>query len=236
VAGPLIGLTSYLEPASWGVWKAEAHLLPAAYSRSVLRAGGIPLLLPEEPDEREAPAAILDAIDALILSGGTDLDPALYGGEPHPETDAPRPERDRFELALARGALERDLPVLGICRGMETLNVALGGTLVQHLPEVVGSDRHRAALGAFGEHGVRLEPGSLAARASGAERLTVKSHHHQGVGRLGEGLVASGFAEPDGTVEAIEHPGLRFALGVLWHCEEDERSALFGALAESARP
>jgi putative glutamine amidotransferase len=147
----------------------------------VRRADGIPLLLPEGFEDGDASAAILDAIDGLILSGGADLDPASYGADPHPATDPPRPERDRFELALARGAVERDLPLLGICRGMQTLNVALGGTLVQHLPDLVGSDRHRAQLGAFGEHEVRLEPGSLAARASGAERLTVKSHHHQGV-------------------------------------------------------
>jgi putative glutamine amidotransferase len=201
----------------------------------VRRADGIPLLLPEGFEDGDASAAILDAIDGLILSGGADLDPASYGADPHPATDPPRPERDRFELALARGAVERDLPLLGICRGMQTLNVALGGTLVQHLPDLVGSDRHRAQLGAFGEHEVRLEPGSLAARASGAERLTVKSHHHQGVAELSEGLVASGFSEPDRVIEAIELPERRFALGVLWHCEEDERSALFGALVAASR-
>jgi putative glutamine amidotransferase len=201
----------------------------------VRRADGIPLLLPEGFEDGDASAAILGAIDGLILSGGADLDPASYGADPHPATDPPRPERDRFELALARGAVERDLPLLGICRGMQTLNVALGGTLVQHLPDLVGSDRHRAQLGAFGEHEVRLEPGSLAARASGAERLTVKSHHHQGVAALGEGVVASGFSEPDRVIEAIELPERRFALGVLWHCEEDERSALFGALVAASR-
>jgi putative glutamine amidotransferase len=201
----------------------------------VRRADGIPLLLPEGFEDGDASAAILDAIDGLILSGGADLDPASYGADPHPATDPPRPERDRFELALARGAVERDLPLLGICRGMQTLNVALGGTLVQHLPDLVGSDRHRVQLGVFGEHEVRLEPGSLAARASGAERLRVKSHHHQGVAELGEGLVASGFSEPDRVIEAIELPERRFALGVLWHCEEDERSALFGALVAAGR-
>jgi putative glutamine amidotransferase len=201
----------------------------------VQRAGAIPLLLPEVPDAGDAPASILDAIDGLILSGGGDLDPAGYGADPHPETDEPRPERDRFELALARGALDRDLPLLGICRGMETLNLALGGTLFQHLPDVLESDRHRSRLGAFAEHEVRLEPGSLAARAAGAERLQAKSHHHQGIAELGQGLLASGFSEPDAVVEAIELPGRRFALGVLWHCEEDERSALFGALVEAAR-
>jgi putative glutamine amidotransferase len=226
---PVIGLTSYHEEASWGVWRADAHLLPVAYSRSVRRAGGTPLLLPEV-DDADSVAAILDRMHALILSGGRDLGPATYGAEADPHTDPPAAERDRFELALARGAVERDLPVLGICRGMQTLNVGLGGTLIQHLPDRLGSDRHRAKLGVFAEHDVRLEPGSLAVRASKSERVTVKSHHHQGVELLGEGVVASGFSEPDGLVEAIEVPGRRFALGVLWHCEEDERSALFGSL------
>jgi putative glutamine amidotransferase len=232
---PLIGLSMSLEAARWSVWEAPAHLLPAAYSRSVQRAGGIPLLVPEETEEGDAPAALLGAIDGLILTGGADLDPATYGARRHPETDAPRPERDRFELALAREAIERDLPLLGICRGMEVFNVARGGTLVQHLPDVLGADRHRPRPGAFGEHDVRLEPGSLAARASAAQNLAVKSHHHQGVEELGEGLVASGFSVPDRIIEAIELPERRFALGVLWHCEEDERSALFGAVVDAAR-
>ena len=151
----------------------------------------------------EAPDELLDRLDGLILSGGTDVDPASYGARPHPEVRSTTPERDRFELALAHGAIEAGLPVLGICRGMELLNVACGGTLDQHLERL---DLHRHTPGAFGDHEVRLEPGSLAARAAGSERLTVRSHHHQGLAELGEGLVATGWSEPDGLVEAVEMP------------------------------
>ena len=170
-------------------------------------------------------------LDALILAGGSDIDPASYGARPHPETRGTRPERDRFELGLGTRALERDMPVLGICRGMEMLNVIQGGTLIQHLP---GLELHRHTPGAFTDHAVRLEPGSLAERVVGSERTEVKSAHHQGVEELGEGVVATGFAD-DGVVEAIELPDRSFAVGVLWHPEEDERSRVVGALAEEAR-
>jgi putative glutamine amidotransferase len=170
-------------------------------------------------------------LDALILAGGSDSDPASYGARPHPETRGTRPERDRFELGLGTRALERDMPVLGICRGMEMLNVIQGGTLNQHLP---GLELHRHTPGAFTDHAVRLEPGSLAERVVGSERTEVKSAHHQGVEELGEGVVATGFAD-DGVVEAIELPDRSFAVGVLWHPEEDERSRVVGALAEEAR-
>jgi putative glutamine amidotransferase len=165
------------------------------------------------------------------------VDPATYGATPHPETSGTRIERDRFEIALARRALEREMPLLGICRGMEIVNVALGGTLVQHLPDSLGSDEHRRVAGAFGDHEVRLEPRSLATRVAGAERLVVRSHHHQGVDLLGEGLVASGWSVSDDLVEAVELPGHRFALGVLWHPEEEERerSPVIVSLVEAAR-
>jgi putative glutamine amidotransferase len=169
-------------------------------------------------------------LDGLILAGGSDIDPASYGAKPHPETRGTRPERDRFELALGTRALERDMPVLGICRGMEMLNVIQGGTLDQHL----GLELHRHTPGAFADHGVRLEPGSLAARVVGEERTEVKSAHHQGLGELGEGVTASGYAD-DGIVEAIELPEKDFAVGVLWHPEEDERSRVIGAFVEEAR-
>jgi putative glutamine amidotransferase len=174
-------------------------------------------------------------VEALILAGGSDLDPATYGAAPHPETSGIWPERDRFELALARRALEREMPVLGVCRGMQVLNVARGGTLVQHLPDLLGGNHHRHTPGAFADHEVRLEPGSLAATAAAAEQLTVMSHHHQGIDELGEGLVASGWSVSDDLVEAIELPGHPFMLGVLWHPEADLRSRVVGALVVAAR-
>ncbi len=210
-------------------------MAPRSYATSVQGAGAVALLLPPDPAATNDPTAVLDRLDALFLAGGSDIDPATYGAERHPETYGTRPERDAFELALARAALDRDMPVLGACRGMEMLNVACGGTIEQNLPDRIGSDRHRHTPGAFGDHEVRLAPGSLAARAAGAERLAVKSHHHQGVERLGDGLLASGWSEPDEVVEAIELPGCRFALGVLWHPEEDQESRVIGALVDSAR-
>ena len=209
-------------------------MTPRPYATAVQAAGALALLLPPDDAAAKSPDALLDRIDALLLAGGADIDPASYGAKPHPETKGTWPERDRFELALAHRALERDMPVLGICRGMELLNVALGGTLVQHLPDVLGTNDHRKVPGAFGDHEVRLEPGSLAARAVGAERATVKSHHHQGLDELGDGLRASGWSVPDELVEAVELPDRRFTLGVLWHAEQDERSKVIAALVEAA--
>jgi putative glutamine amidotransferase len=191
--------------------------------------------LPPDGAAARDPDPLLDRIDGLILAGGADVDPASYGAQRHPETGPTWPERDRFELALARRAMEWGMPVLGVCRGMQLLNVARGGTLVQHLPDLLGVDEHRHTPGAFGDHDVRLEPGSLAARAAGAERITVKSHHHQGIERLGEGLTATGWSVIDDLVEAVELPGHPFVLGVLWHPEEDEQSRVIGALVEAAR-
>ena len=185
------------------------------------------------PPSEEGVAETLDALDGLIVSGGPDLDPALYGQEPHPETAGVREERDRGELALLTSALERDLPVLAVCRGSQLLNVARGGDLVQHLPEVVGHERHKHTPGAFADHDVDVAAGSRLGALLG-ERAPVKSHHHQGFGRVGEGLVASAWAD-DGTVEALEDPRRRFALGVLWHPEEGEDAALFQALVDEAR-
>ena len=229
---PVIGICAALELARWGAWRLEADLSPRSYARAVQDAGGLAVVLPPDDLAAETPDALLDLLDGLALAGGSDIDPATYGARPHPETSGSRPERDRFELALAHRALERDLPLLGICRGMQMLNVATGGTLEQHLD----GTRHRHTPGAFGDHEVTLEPGSLAARAAGSERLVVKSHHHQGVAELGEGLVVSGRSLPDGLVEAVEAPGRRFALGVLWHPEEDERSRVVAALVSEARP
>jgi anthranilate synthase component 2/putative glutamine amidotransferase len=231
VAKPLIGITSYApERVSWGVWELPAALIPHVYLQAIERAGGRPLVVPPADDAIEE---TLDALDGIVFSGGEDLDPASYGAESHPETKGVHEGRDRAELALLRSALERDMPVLAICRGSQVLNVALGGDLVQHLPEVVGDDKHKHTPGVFADHDVTVRDDSRLAAVLG-DRAPVKSHHHQGYGRLGEGLREAAWAE-DGTVEALEHPSRRFALGVLWHPEEGEDTALFEALVAEAR-
>jgi len=237
---PVIGICTALERARWSVWDQQAALLPASYLDAVRRAGGLALMLAPDPALTEDPDEALDMIDGLVLAGGADIDPATYGAARHPETAGTVPERDAFELALARRAIERGLPLLGICRGMQLLNVAFGGTLDQHLPDTRGHHEHRRALGSFddADHDVRLSPGSLAARAAGEELHATKSHHHQGVERIGEGLVVTGVATLDGLPEAIELAAPedgQFALGVQWHPEADEKSRLIGALVEAAR-
>jgi putative glutamine amidotransferase len=227
---PVIGICAAIESAQWAAWEVLVNLSPRTYSLAVQRAGGLALILPPDDVAAESPDELLDMLDALILAGGSDIDPASYGARPHPETRGTHPERDRFELALGTRALERDMPVLGICRGMEMLNVIQGGTLNQHL----GLELHRHTPGVFTDHRVELEPGSLAARVVGAELTEVKSAHHQGVEELGEGVVVSGHAD-DGVAEAIELPDRSFAVGVLWHPEEDERSRVIGSLVEEAR-
>ncbi len=234
-AAPAVGISAALERARWGVWEETVAMAPRTYATAVQRAGGIALLLPPDAAAEAEPDRLLDRLDALILAGGSDVDAASYGAEPHPETGGTWPDRDSFEVALARRALDRDLPLLGICRGMQILNVALGGTLCQHLPELLGHERHREVPGDFGDHQVTLFPGSLAAAAAGAEQIGVKSHHHQGVERLGEGLRISGQSLEDELIEAIEVPGRRFALGVIWHPEEDVDDRVIGALVAAAR-
>jgi len=235
-ARPVIGLCTALERARWSVWDQEAVLLPRNYVDAVQAAGGLALLVPPDPTLVQTPDELLDRIDGLILAGGSDLDPAGYAAQSHPETVGTVPERDQFEIALLRAAMARDLPVLAICRGMQVMNVALGGTLHQHLPESHGHHEHRRVKGTFdgADHDVVLEDGSLAARAAGERVHATKSHHHQGVDRVGEGLVVSGWSEFDGLPEAIELPDRRFALGVQWHPEADEASRLIGSLVAEA--
>jgi putative glutamine amidotransferase len=232
---PVIGICCALEVARWGAWEAVCNLSSRSYSLAVQRAGGLAVLLPADDVVAESPDELLDLLDGLVLAGGADVDPGSYGARPHSATRGTWPERDRFELALGHRALERDIPLLGICRGMQMLNVAAGGTLDQHLPDRTGGDEHRHTPGAFADHSVRLADGSLASRVVGESSSAVKSHHHQGVDELGEGVTASGWAEGDEVVEAIELPERRFALGVLWHPEEDERSRVIGALVDEAR-
>ena len=228
---PTIGVTAATECVSYGVWSdLPAVVSPASYVRAVQRAGGRPVLLLPDPEDAEDPEGVLDIIDALIVTGGgADMDPDLYGQEPHPETGPVQEERDAYELSLVRAAIGRGMPTLGICRGMQVLNVAYGGGIEQHLPDVVGHGDHRHTPGTFADHEVDLEAGSLAARAVGAERAPVKSHHHQGVREIGDGLVVTGRSDDD-TVEALEDPSCPFVLGVLWHPEEDEKSQLIKAL------
>jgi putative glutamine amidotransferase len=230
-ARPNIGVTAATERVSYGVWReVPAIISPARYVEAVQRAGGRPILLPPDPEDAEDPNGILDLLAALIVTGGAgDLNPVLYDEEPHPQTGPVQEGRDAYELALVRGALTREMPILGICRGMQILNVAYDGSIEQHLPDVLGHEVHRHTPGTFADHEVRLDPGSLAARAAGSESTPVKSHHHQGIKEVGRGLKVTGWAEDD-AVEALEDPSCRFVLGVLWHPEEDENSQLIKAL------
>src|SRR4051794_501241 len=228
---PVIGICAAIERARWGAWDTLVLLSPRNYSLAVQREGAIALVLSPDDAVAEESHQLLDMLDGLILAGGSDVDPASYGADSHPETSGTNPDRDRFEVALARAALEREMPVLGICRGMQMLNVACGGTLIQHIDDL---ETHRHTPGEFCDHEVVLQPESLAARAAGGERVAVKSHHHQGVDRVGDGLTVTG-RDSDGLVEAIEMTERPFALGVLWHPEQDEQSRVIATLVEQAR-
>ncbi|WP_330303305.1 MULTISPECIES: gamma-glutamyl-gamma-aminobutyrate hydrolase family protein [unclassified Streptomyces] len=222
---PLIGVSTYLESgARWGVWELEAALLPAGYPRLVQRAGGLAVMLP--PDDPAQAAATVARLDGVVVAGGPDVDPVRYGAERSPRTGPAAPERDVWELALIRAALASGTPLLGICRGLQLLNVALGGTLVQHI------DGHVKDAGVFGHHEVTPVPGSLYAGVV-PEVTAVPTYHHQAVERLGDGLRASAHAA-DGTVEAIELPGSSWVLGVQWHPEAGEDLRVMRALIESA--
>ena len=231
MARPLVGITTYApEEVSWGPWTVPAALIPMNYVVAVEQAGGRALLVPPSEDGVEE---TLDALDALLLSGGEDIAPESYGAEAHAETIGVTPARDRAEMALLGRALERDMPVLAVCRGSQVLNVARGGDLVQHLPELLGHENHKHTPGVFADHDVTVSDESRLGGLLG-DRAAVKSHHHQGYGRIGDGLRPSAWAE-DGTVEALELPAARFAVGVLWHPEEGEDKALFEALVDEAK-
>ncbi len=235
---PVIGIATALENASYGIWVGgPCALLQFSYIESIQRAGALALMLPPDPVLVENPDEILDRIDALVLAGGCDVDPARYGQEQRPETVGLVPARDEFEFALLERAIERDMPTLCVCRGMQVLNVARGGTLIQHLPEVLHSDEHRRNIGTFdgNDHDVELVPGSLAAQAAGSEVTLTRSHHHQAIDALGDGLVVTGRSTVDDLAEAIELPDSSFVLGVQWHPEADETSRIMNALVDEAR-
>jgi putative glutamine amidotransferase len=236
VGRPVIGICTAVERARWSVWDQDAFLLARSYVRAIQAAGGLVVMIPPDPELNDAPDEILDLLDGLILAGGADIDPAAYGAEAHPETKNTVPERDAFEIALARRALDRDIPLLGICRGMQLMNVARGGTLEQHLPDSHGHHDHRRALGSFddADHDVRLAEGSLAHRAAGETIHATKSHHHQGIGEVGEGFEVTGWAVMDELPEVLEDPDRAFAVGVQWHPEADEASRFVAALVDEA--
>lgn len=234
---PAIGICAAHLDAAWGVWNQPAALLPYSYIDAIQRAGGLALMIPPDPELTQNPDEALDHIDGLVLAGGHDVDPALYGADPHPATNGTVPLRDRAEIALVRRAVELDMPVLAVCRGMQVLNVAFGGTLVQHLPDVLGHEEHRRTPGDFdgSDHGVALQAGSRAALAAGEDLHNTKSHHHQAVDTVADGFEVTGKSTLDDLVEAIEAPDKRFVLGVQWHPEADERSPVIAALVDEAR-
>lgn len=231
---PVIGLTTYLQQAQTGVWDVHASFLPGIYIEGVTLAGGIATLLPPQPVDADIAARVLDGLDGLIITGGKDVDPAAYGQQPHPNTDAPARDRDAWEFALVAGALRRHLPVLGICRGAQILNVALGGTLHQHLPDLLGHTRHQQGNAVFSTSTVRTVDGSKVADLIGAS-TDAQCYHHQAIDRLGDGLVVSA-RDSDGIIEAVEMPGHDFVVAVQWHPEETlDDLRLFAGLVEAAR-
>lgn len=224
---PIVGITAYVEPASWGVWSdVPVAFIHEQYLEMINAVGARAVVLP--PDQVDAD--VLRMLDALVIAGGPDVSPERYGAEPEPLTDS-RPERDRGELTLLAGALAADLPVLGVCRGMQLLAVAYGGRLHQHLPDVIGHEKHRPAPATFGAHGVRFVPGSRITEIMAGDG-EVNSYHHQGVADPG-GLTVTGWAD-DGVIEAVEDPAKRFVLGVQWHPETAGDSRLFRALVDAA--
>ena len=235
-----IGLTTYREPAAWGVWSEPANLLPATYSDAVHRAGGLPLLLPSidptlvtQGSMADLVECALDAVDGLLLAGGADIEPARYGALRHPSTGSARPDRDEWEIALTRAAMRRGMPVLGVCRGMQVLAVALGGTLLQHLPDATGTAEHCPVVGVHGRHVVRVSPSSRLGTAIGP-RAEVATYHHQAVDRLPEPLVATAWAD-DGTIEACETADGSWTVGVQWHPEVYDETNVVATFVAACR-
>jgi putative glutamine amidotransferase len=236
---PVLGLTTYLQQAQTGVWDVLASFLPGIYLEGVTRSGGIATLLPPQPVDEVITKRVLDGLDGLIITGGRDVDPAAYGHGAHPSTDQPARDRDAWEFALVRGALARNMPVLGICRGAQVLNVALGGTLHQHLPDVLGHTRHQAGNAVFTTSAVRTVPGTRTAALIG-ESTEAQCYHHQAIAELGRGLVISAQDSVDGVIEAVEldpqwNPDA-WAVAVQWHPEERlDDLRLFAGVVEAAR-
>lgn len=235
---PVIGVAAALERARWSVWDQEAVLVPRSYVDRVHEAGGLAWIIAPDGKLVDEVDEVVARLDGLILIGGADIDPSAYGAAPHPATTGTVPERDAWELALTRAAWQHDLPFLGICRGMQLMNVAAGGTLNQHLPDDLGHEDHRRSLGTFenADHPVRLAPDSRIAAAAGAPgEHGTKSHHHQGVERVGEGLSVTGWSVMDDLPEVVERDGASWSVGVQWHPEADESSPLIAALIGEAR-
>jgi putative glutamine amidotransferase len=226
-----------MEPARWAVWDMPAALVPMNYIEHVQRAGGVAVLIPPDRALAEDPGRVLDRLDGLLLVGGADVGAGTYGAAPHPLSEPPVPLRDAVETALVRAAMDRGMPVLGICRGAQVINVAGGGTLLQHLPEDLGHEDHRRAVGRFdgNEHDVRVDPGTRAMEATGEAVHRVASHHHQAIDALGNGLRVSARAAEDGLPEAVESEGPGWVLGVQWHPEADPDSPVIAALVGAAR-
>jgi putative glutamine amidotransferase len=230
----VVGLTTYLDQAKMGVWDVRASFLPDMYFQGIIAAGGAVMLLPPQPVDPDIAERVLDGLDGLVITGGKDVDPAAYGQQPHAATDEPSRQRDAWEFTLLDAALRRKLPVLGICRGAQVLNVALGGTLHQHLPDVIGHSGHRAGNAVFNTLPVRTVPGTRLAALVG-ESVDAKCYHHQAIAEVAAGLMVSAW-DADGVIEALELPGDDFVLAVQWHPEESlDDQRLFSAIVEAAR-